>query len=264
MQTIAKHVMNVHMNRPNVNNDEDGNAVGEIDLDKMKAYIAYCRRFVTTRHRLTCFAYWLNSKCAPRLSPEAQEMLSSHFVSLRKQVQQVEQDNDERSSIPITIRFVVFLSELTSLSLRLLHSQLEAIIRISESLAKMTLAPVVQNHHVEEAIRLFKFSTMDAVSAGSADGLSRGALNEEMARIERELRRRLPVGWSTSYQSLVREFVTQQGYSSHALERTLFILEKREVIRFSGQVSIIMFALPSLTRPSEKSGTQSWCLMYFR
>lgn len=32
-------------------------------------------------------------------------MLSSHFVSLRKQVQQVEQDNDERSSIPITIRY---------------------------------------------------------------------------------------------------------------------------------------------------------------
>lgn len=114
--------------------------------------------------------------------------------------------------------------------------QLEAIIRISESLAKMTLAPVVQNHHVEEAIRLFKFSTMDAVSAGSADGLSRGELNEEMTLIERELRRRLPVGWSTSYQSLVREFVTQQGYSSHALERTLFIMEKREIIRFSGQV----------------------------
>jgi hypothetical protein len=31
-------------------------------------------------------------------------MLSSHFVGLRKQVQQVEQDNDERSSIPITVR----------------------------------------------------------------------------------------------------------------------------------------------------------------
>jgi DNA replication licensing factor MCM5 len=118
-----------------------------------------------------------------------------------------------------------------------LGRQLEAIIRISESLAKMTLTPVVQNHHVEEAIRLFKFSTMDAVSAGSADGLSRGELNEEMTRIEKELRRRLPIGWSTSYQSLVREFVTQQGFSSHALERTLFIMEKREIIRFSGQVS---------------------------
>jgi DNA replication licensing factor MCM5 len=44
------------------------------------------------------------SKCSPRLSAEAQEMLSSHFVSLRKQVQQVERDNNERSSIPITVR----------------------------------------------------------------------------------------------------------------------------------------------------------------
>jgi DNA replication licensing factor MCM5 len=33
-------------------------------------------------------------------------MLSSHFVALRKQVQQVEKDNEERSSIPITIRYV--------------------------------------------------------------------------------------------------------------------------------------------------------------
>lgn len=33
-------------------------------------------------------------------------MLSSHFVALRKEVQRVEADNEERSSIPITIRFV--------------------------------------------------------------------------------------------------------------------------------------------------------------
>ncbi|KIO02322.1 hypothetical protein M404DRAFT_147833 [Pisolithus tinctorius Marx 270] len=209
---IAKHVMNIHMNRPNQNTDENGEAVGEIDIDKMRRYIAYCK-----------------NKCAPRISPDAQEMLSSHFVSLRKQVQQVERDNDERSSIPITVR------------------QLEAIIRISESLAKITLSTVVQNYHVEEAIRLFKFSTMDAVSAGSVDGMSRGELNEEMSRIEKELRRRLPVGWSTSYQSLVREFVTQQGYSSHALERTLYILEKREIIRYSSQVSVeIWISLPHL------------------
>ncbi|KAL9715809.1 minichromosome maintenance protein 5 [Leucoagaricus gongylophorus] len=200
---IAKHVMNIHMNRQN---QEDGSAQteGEIPLEKMKKYIAYCK-----------------SKCAPRLSAEAQEMLSSHFVSLRKQVQQVEQDNNERSSIPITVR------------------QLEAIIRISESLAKLTLSSTVKNHHVEEAIRLFRFSTMDAVIAGSADGLSRGELNEETSRIERDIRRRLPLGWTTTYATLSKEFVTQQGYSSHALERTLYILEKREVIRFSGQKKVI-------------------------
>jgi DNA replication licensing factor MCM5 len=191
--------MDIHMNR-----QADDEIVGEIDIDKMKRYISYCK-----------------SRCAPRLSPEAAEMLSSHFVSLRKQVQQVERDNDERSSIPITVR------------------QLEAIIRISESLAKITLSPRVNQHHVEEAIRLFKYSTMDAVAAGQVDGMTRSELNDEMERIEKELKRRLPIGWSTSYQSLVREFVAQQGYSQHALERALFILEKREVIRFSGQKKVV-------------------------
>ncbi|TFL06506.1 MCM-domain-containing protein [Pterulicium gracile] len=199
---IAAHVMNLHMKGSAATANQE--VVGEIDLAKMKRYIAYCK-----------------SKCAPRLSKDAQDMLSSHFVSLRKEVQQVEQDNDERSSIPITVR------------------QLEAIIRISESLAKMTLSPVVHNHHVEEAIRLFKFSTMDAVSAGSADGLSRGELNHEMTRIEKELKRRLPVGWKTSYQSLMKEFVTQQGFSSHSLERALFVLEKREIIKYIDQKKVI-------------------------
>ena len=102
---IAKHVMNIHMNRPTQNADENGDTLGEIDIDKMKRYIAYCKGYTSLRHffpRLVDF--WIDRKCAPRLSAEAQEMLSSHFVALRKQVQQVEQDNDERSSIPITVR----------------------------------------------------------------------------------------------------------------------------------------------------------------
>ena len=108
---IAKHVMNIHMNRPNQSADENGEAVGEIDIDKMKRYIAYCKRFgifpISSRHPTDSVVI---SKCAPRLSPDAQEMLSSHFVSLRKQVQQVERDNDERSSIPITVRWVFIIT----------------------------------------------------------------------------------------------------------------------------------------------------------
>ncbi|KAG8932188.1 minichromosome maintenance protein 5 [Tulasnella sp. 418] len=200
-RTIAKHVMNVHMNRQ----DDGQEAQGEIDIDKMKKYISYCK-----------------SKCAPRLSEEASETLSSHFVSLRKEVQQVERDNDERSSIPMTVR------------------QLEALVRISESLAKITLSPTVQQHHVTEAIRLFKFSTMDAVTTGTnVEGLSRSELRDELEKIEKEIRRRLPVGWSTSYQSLVKEFVRNQGFSMHALEKTLFILEKSDVIQFAAQKKVV-------------------------
>ncbi|QRW22854.1 DNA replication licensing factor MCM2/3/5 family pretein [Rhizoctonia solani] len=199
-KAIAKHVMNIHMDRA----EDETDVEGEIDLDTMRRYVAFCKQ-----------------TCAPRLSPESAELLSSHFVGLRKEVQQVERDNNERSSIPITIR------------------QLEAITRISEALAKITLSPVVLPNHVEEAIRLFKSSTMDAVAAGSTDGLSRGEMNEEVTKIDKELRRRLPVGWSTSYQSLVKEFVNQQGFSNHALERALYILEKREVIRYTAQRKVI-------------------------
>ncbi len=42
LQTIAKHVLNVHMNRPNHLTDENGE--GELPLDKMKRYIAYCKQ----------------------------------------------------------------------------------------------------------------------------------------------------------------------------------------------------------------------------
>ena len=45
-------------------------------------------------------------------------------------------------------------------------SQLEAIIRISESLAKMSLSPVASEQHVDEAIRLFRISTLVATQSG--------------------------------------------------------------------------------------------------
>ncbi len=103
----------------------------------------------------------------------------------------------------------------------------------------MTLSPIVHEHHVNEAIRLFKTSTMDAATASGAEGISRGELNEEVQAIEKEIRKRLPIGWSTSYQALVKEFVQGQSYTQHALDRTLYVLEKREVIRFSNQKKVI-------------------------
>ncbi|KAK9480447.1 MCM2/3/5 family-domain-containing protein [Lipomyces japonicus] len=195
---MAKHVMNIHMNSTSTAIGEE-EQVGEIPIDKMKRYISYCK-----------------SKCAPRLSPEAAEKLSSHFVSIRKQVRQVEQDANERSSIPITVR------------------QLEAIVRITEALAKLQLSPVAREEHVDEAIRLFLASTMDAVGQGAG---SRQELVEEVTKIEAELKRRLPIGWSTSYQTLVREFITGKGYTQHALDKALMVLERRDTIQFRHQRS---------------------------
>lgn len=151
------------------------------------------------------------SRCAPRLSPEAAEKLSSHFVSIRKQVHRAEMESNSRSSIPITVR------------------QLEAIVRISESLAKLSLSPIATEAHVDEAIRLFLASTMDAITQGEGQGSKE--LMEQSSKIEDELKRRLPIGWSTSLATLRRDFVDGKNYTEQALNRALVVLQRRDTIQ---------------------------------
>ncbi|KAI1337514.1 MCM-domain-containing protein [Xylariaceae sp. FL0016] len=193
-ERIAKHVMGIHMGGRQLEEQVEG----EIPTEKMRRYLSYCK-----------------SRCAPRLSPEAAEKLSSHFVSIRKQVHASELEANTRSSIPITVR------------------QLEAIVRITEALAKLTLSPVATEQHVDEAIRLFLCSTMDAVNQGSNQGSRE--LNEEVSRIEAELKRRLPIGWSTSLATLRREMVEGKGFSEQSLNRALMILQRRDTIMFRNQ-----------------------------
>ncbi|TVY41785.1 DNA replication licensing factor [Lachnellula occidentalis] len=193
-ETIAKHVMNIHKG----GHGAEEQAESEISVDKMKRYISYCK-----------------SRCAPRLAPEAAEKLSSHFVSIRKQVHTAELEANARSSIPITVR------------------QLEAIIRITESLAKLSLSPIATEQHVDEAIRLFLASTMDAVTMGSGQGSKE--LNEEVNKLEDELKRRLPIGWSTSLATLKREICEGKGYSEQALARAITVLQRRDTITIRNQ-----------------------------
>ncbi|KAF7189973.1 DNA replication licensing factor mcm5 [Pseudocercospora fuligena] len=197
-ETIAKHVMGIHMGGQGV--QEQIHA--EIPVEKMKRYISYAK-----------------SRCAPRLSPEAAEKLSSHFVSIRRQVARAEQDANQRSSIPITVR------------------QLESLVRITESLAKIELQPIATEKHVDEAIRLFLGSTMDAVMSAGGDTSALGMggnreLVEEVHKVEEELRRRLPIGYTSSLATLRREFVERKSYSEQALNRALQVLVRRESIQF--------------------------------
>lgn len=208
-ERIAKHVMGIHMNGHSANsngfNGLDDQPPSAIPVAKMKRYISYCR-----------------TRCAPSLSTAAAERLSSHFITLRSQIHQQETAAGARSTIPITVR------------------QLEAIIRIAESLAKLTLSPVANEGHVDEAIRLFLASTMDAAMSGERAGVGhQGGLSNnkellgEINKVEEELRRRLPVGYKTSLGRLRSEFVGGRGYSEQALGKALQIMQRREVIQIT-------------------------------
>lgn len=199
--TLARHVLSVHMN---ANAMDLGSS--EFDLATMKKYISFCK-----------------SHSAPRLSADAAEKLSNHYVSIRSQVHRMEQNMTERSSIPITIR------------------QLEAIVRIAESLAKMTLSPVATEAHVDEALRLFRVSTMQAVLSGhSLEGMARPDLVKDVDRVEKAIRQRLPIGSSVSYRNLVNEMTSSRHFPEHAVIRAIDVMVQQEKMLFRAQRKILV------------------------
>ena len=166
--TLAKHIINVHLSSNKVTEPPEG----EIPLAVFKKYIHWCR-----------------TRCGPRLSEQAGEKLKSRYVLMRSGSNQQEKANEKRSSIPITVR------------------QLEAVVRISESLAKMRMQPFATEEHVNEALRLFQVSTLDAATSGSLAG-AEGFTTEEdqdlLNRIEKQLKRRFAIGSQVSEQNILQ------------------------------------------------------------
>ncbi|KAJ3145719.1 minichromosome maintenance protein 5 [Geranomyces variabilis] len=202
-RTIARHVLQVHMNT----HVKEREAAGDIDIQKMRSYISYCK-----------------TKCAPRLTEEAAKKLSSHFVEMRSKARSMgaTSGTSQKSAVPITVR------------------QLEAIIRISESLAKLQLHPVATDSHVDEAMRLFNHSTMDAVQSGLVEGFdSRSKFSEEVMRIEEQIRKRLMPGSKVSLR-VVKDELIGQDYSPVAVDRAIDILVRRDVLQYTDRRMRIM------------------------
>lgn len=177
-----------------------------MDINSLKRYIGYAR-----------------SRASPRLSDEASELLQTNYVSIREQMRarQLGDDEDDGSSrtVPITVR------------------QLEAIVRISEALAKMTLDSVVNEQHVTEAIRLFKVATLDSANAGaiqSAEGTLRPEVRREVQQIEAALKRRLAIGSMASERRLVDHFLDDK-FSEFAIRSAIMIMVRRGDLQYRRQ-----------------------------
>ncbi|XP_045537903.1 DNA replication licensing factor mcm5 [Papilio machaon] len=189
--TLAKHIMSVHMGGDSVERELSS---GELPLSVLRRYGAYCR-----------------ARCGPRLSAEAAERLRARYVLMRAGASQHERHADKRLSIPITVR------------------QLEAVVRISESLAKMQLAPFATEAHVAEALRLFQVSTLDAAMTGSlagAEGFTTEEDHEMLSRIEKQLKRRFAVGSQVSEQTIIQDFVRQK-YPERAIFKVIHTMIRR-------------------------------------
>jgi len=187
--TLAKHVMQVHMNAA-----ADTASEGELSLSFLKKYIGYCR-----------------SRVGPRLEEPAAEKLKNKYVLMRNQSRQVEEEGEKRLAIPITVR------------------QLEAIVRISESLAKMELQPFATDAHVDEALRIFQVSTMSAATSGDlsgAEGFTTEEDQELIHRIEKQLKKRFAIGSQVSQHTILQDF-TKQKYPERQVQKVIATMIRR-------------------------------------
>jgi DNA replication licensing factor MCM5 len=147
----------------------------EISLEDLRKYVTYAKM-----------------KFRPRLSEEAGHMLQDLYVADRI-ASRNQKISSKSTGIPITVR------------------QLEAIIRLSEAIAKIHLQTVVKPSHVDEAHRIFTVSTLHAAASGLSSNHSepQAELAPMIRKIEEAIKRRVAIGTKISYPQLQQEMMSR-------------------------------------------------------
>ena len=148
-------------------------------------------------------------KVFPRLSDEAGHMLQSMYVTDRAASKE-QGITKKTNGIPITVR------------------QLEAIIRLSESIARMHLQPIVKKEHCIEAHRLFKISTLNAAASGMQNSAKETPeeLRTLVQRVEDAIKRRVAIGNRIAYPKLIQE-LTGRFDNERAITFAIMAMVKR-------------------------------------
>ena len=183
--TLAAHVIDVHMQGGSAAPREPPE--DELEVRKLKRYVAYAR-----------------AKCHPRLTEAAAEELENHYVRIRANLhandQEAEASGRAPRAVPITVR------------------QLEAIVRISESIARMRLSDIATEDDVQTAIHMFTVSTLRAAKMGDIELEGDGGGAERTA--EEMIRKRVQIYMVVAKHKLLQD-LNQQGIDMPVAQRAL-------------------------------------------
>lgn len=101
--------------------------------------------------------------------------------------------------------------------------QLEAIIRLSESLAKMRLRDEVTSENVDEAHRLFEVSTMKSIEGRELGVENSPALASEIRKIEEIIKKKVCMGHQITITKLMDDM---DSFPRTVLERAIMAMVK--------------------------------------
>ncbi|GMH60385.1 hypothetical protein TrST_g5649 [Triparma strigata] len=216
-KAICRHVMGVHIN---AGDEAAGNVNGDDDDDDDETVAEKAAKVAENGGKLDIktfkkFVQYVRSRCSPRLSEQASEVLASQYVKIRDDVRKrcSENGGDTAQVVPITVR------------------QLEALVRLSESLAKMRLAAEVAAEDIAEALRLFRVATMAASETDSNNGqdllaAANGPNRDDYEKAEKFLQSRVAVGTTVNKQKLIEEAVGM-GQNANIIARVLRVFCKK-------------------------------------
>ncbi|KAL6523446.1 minichromosome maintenance protein 5 [Orobanche gracilis] len=240
-KNIASHIIKIHASADAASSETRNSK----EDNWLKKYIHYCR-----------------TECHPRLSESAASRLQESYVKIRQDMRRQANETGEAAVIPITVR------------------QLEAIVRLSEALARMTLfgmeevqdvgivdlyyfllylavlvhllitqfppliirSHVANDNHVLEAIRLFNNATMDAARSGINQHINlTPELANEIKQAETQIKRRMGIGSHISERRLIDE-LTRMGMneSTVRIRRALLIMHQREEVEYKRERRVIV------------------------
>jgi DNA replication licensing factor MCM5 len=211
-RAIARHVVKTHCDAVDAADAEGGARAAapanprEIGLADMKKFISFAR-----------------ARCAPVITAEAAESLASEYAEMRQAAEGTarrregaaagREGTNVGSVVPITVR------------------QLEALVRVTEAVAKASLAAVATSEHVKVALSLFRKSTLAAAQKGLGTGevLGEDARRRVQACEARVLKvvglgQTLPVAH-------VKAQLRAGGFDEGTINTALRVLDGREEVR---------------------------------
>lgn len=168
-------------------------------------------------HFLKRYIQFAKQQPSPMLSPGAADLLRTFYVKTREEAR-----SDNRSvtrKIPITVR------------------QLESLIRVSESFAKMELAKTAEEKHVMMSIELFNVSTVETAKHALIFETMTPSEQRAVQQAEEAILGRIQKGQRSTRQNLMRD-LQMKGFDRCALAKALAILIKRGDLQERGDRSV--------------------------
>eukprot|EP01064_Diplonema_japonicum_P014810 TRINITY_DN22502_c0_g1_i1.p1 TRINITY_DN22502_c0_g1~~TRINITY_DN22502_c0_g1_i1.p1 ORF type:complete len:776 (+),score=132.69 TRINITY_DN22502_c0_g1_i1:64-2328(+) len=196
---IANHVLKLHggaVSRGGRAAEPNGTThTGTVPQSVLKSYVAFCR-----------------SNIISKLDKDAEEHLKNFYVQTRKDANDM-QKNEDNSIIKITVR------------------QLESLVRITESLARMRCSTRATKADAEEAVRLYRVATVDAIKSGLVENAFSSMQEEEMIQLEQKIEAKLPLNSRVRTAMLV-SVLTAQGNEEGLIEKALNVMSRRGIITY--------------------------------